>query len=127
MKNFYKTKFGLIIRGDTASTSRLYDSIASGAIPIFISEHIKYTALPFIEKINYDDFSFSIYPNFNNISAIWDQMQEIAKTPETVLREKFDNLVKIKQELCWRDKNSKVMDNILRQAYFDRVNQKCWI
>lgn len=108
-KNFYKTKFGLVIRGDTASTSRLYDSIASGAIPIFISEDIKYDALPFIEKFkSYDDFSFNIVPNFQNISAIWDQMQEIAQMPDTVLRKKFETLVKIRKELSWRHKNSTV-------------------
>lgn len=123
-----QSKFGLVIRGDSPSTSRFYDLIASGTIPIVISKYLLAEGLPFTDKIDYEKFTFFVDEikgsEFNNKSMehanslhVIDQIYQIVtSTPEEVLAEKFKNLLKVGKELLWRDRNSKVVDNILQQA-----------
>lgn len=124
VSNFFNTKFGLVIRGDTPSTSRLYDTICSGAMPIILSEHIKYIGLPFVEVINYEDFSFFI--NREKTEVLSELVKIISQTPESVLKLKYEALLKVQEKLCWRMNHSTVFDHILQQAYFDRLDRKCW-
>ena len=48
------SKFCLNIAGDTPSSNRLFDSIASHCIPVIISDDIE---LPFEDELDYSEFS----------------------------------------------------------------------
>ena len=44
-------------RGDTASSRRVYESIAAGCIPIIIADKLQ---LPFTSRLRYDDFTLRV-------------------------------------------------------------------
>lgn len=50
-----RTKYSLVIHGDTPSTSRLYDSLQFSQIPLMISERFKLLAMPFDRDLPWDE------------------------------------------------------------------------
>eukprot|EP00270_Netrium_digitus_P013728 TRINITY_DN4595_c0_g2_i5.p1 TRINITY_DN4595_c0_g2~~TRINITY_DN4595_c0_g2_i5.p1 ORF type:complete len:302 (-),score=48.94 TRINITY_DN4595_c0_g2_i5:159-1064(-) len=54
---FFTSKFCLVPAGDTPTSSRLFDSIVSGCIPIVVSDDIE---LPFEEFIDYTQFAIFV-------------------------------------------------------------------
>lgn len=114
LKYFFNSRFGLVIHGDTPSTSRLYDSIASGSIPIILSNQIQREALPFYDKINYAGFSYFIDEE-QEIEKIISQIYVITQlTSLSELRIKFENLLRVQKEVLWRKSPNLLAENILR-------------
>lgn len=52
------SKFCLNIAGDTPSSNRLFDAIASHCVPVIISDEIE---LPFEEVLDYSEFCIFVY------------------------------------------------------------------
>lgn len=50
-------EFCFVPRGDTPGSSRLFDAVAAGCIPVIVSDHIE---LPFREIVPYPEFTFTI-------------------------------------------------------------------
>lgn len=110
------SKFSLIIHGDTPSTSRLYDSISSGCLPIVISSELYEQGLPFTSKVNYLDFMFFI-PHTLPVDKIYQNLLRIVKfTPEYIWQHKFETMKSYLQDVSWRHLESRVIDNILYDA-----------
>uniref|UniRef100_A0A7N0VE48 Exostosin GT47 domain-containing protein n=1 Tax=Kalanchoe fedtschenkoi TaxID=63787 RepID=A0A7N0VE48_KALFE len=51
------SKFCLSVAGDTPSSNRLFDAIASHCVPVIVSDEIK---LPFEDQLNYAEFSLRV-------------------------------------------------------------------
>jgi hypothetical protein len=50
-----RSVFCFIVRGDTSSSRRLFESIVAGCLPVIVSEGIE---LPFTKHVDYSKFSF---------------------------------------------------------------------
>lgn len=107
------SKFGLVISGDTPSTSRLYDLISSGSIPIILSRYLLQQGLPFIQKIPYYKFCYFIDEERSVPKVYLDLLRITRGTSQYELQEKFENLKFYAKELLWRLDGRQVMENIL--------------
>lgn len=57
VSELFRSKYCLIPRGDTTTSRRFYDAIASGCIPVVISDDIH---LPFNDIVQYDKFTVKL-------------------------------------------------------------------
>lgn len=71
------SKFCLIVRGDTTSSRRLYTAIATGCIPVIISDWI---SLPYESFLNWDKIVL-IFPEsiINNISSLVETLLRLSQ------------------------------------------------
>jgi hypothetical protein len=109
------SKFSLILPGDTASSSRLYDAIRQGSIPIIIGNHQFEVGLPFLWKVPWRDFAFFIPDSFDSDLFV-KSLRAIENYPEKFLRKKWQVLMKFKNDVSWASDESKVVKNVLREA-----------
>ena len=63
-----QSKFAFILPGDTASSSRLYDAISSGTVPIILSNHLLEVGLPFIDRVPWKDLVVFLGLHYTGIS-----------------------------------------------------------
>lgn len=59
---FYKSKFCLIIPGDTTGTSQASRAMLAGCVPIFLA--LDFRDLPFSNILDYNSFSIRIHNNY---------------------------------------------------------------
>ena len=61
LKRMMGSTFCLAPRGDTASSRRVYEAIATGCIPVIIADDL---ALPFAKRLRWQDFSVRVTERF---------------------------------------------------------------
>ena len=111
------TKFALVIHGDTPSTSRLYDAISSGALPIIISANLYEQGLPFLKKVPWFDFCFFI-SQFEATEEIIRQILDIIENvDESVLKYKFETMRKYVRDVSWTHPESRIVKNVVTDAH----------
>ncbi|KAG7559765.1 Exostosin-like [Arabidopsis thaliana x Arabidopsis arenosa] len=107
-QGMHNSKFCLNIAGDTPSSNRLFDAIASHCVPVIISDDIE---LPFEDVIDYSEFSVfvrtsdALKENFlvNLIRGItkeewtrmWNRLKEVEKYYEFHFPSKVDDAVQM--------------------------------
>ncbi|CAN8255022.1 unnamed protein product [Cochlearia groenlandica] len=107
-QGMHSSKFCLNIAGDTPSSNRLFDAIASHCVPVIISDDIE---LPFEDVIDYSEFSVfvrtsdALKENFlvNLIKGIskeewtrmWNRLKEVEKHYEFHFPSKVDDAVQM--------------------------------
>ncbi|EOA23903.1 hypothetical protein CARUB_v10017118mg [Capsella rubella] len=107
-QGMHNSKFCLNIAGDTPSSNRLFDAIASHCVPVIISDDIE---LPFEDVLDYSEFSVfvrtadALKENFlvNLIRGIskeewtrmWKRLQEVEKHYEFHFPSKVDDAVQM--------------------------------
>ena len=107
-QGMHNSKFCLNIAGDTPSSNRLFDAIASHCVPVIISDDIE---LPFEDVIDYSEFSVfvrtsdALKENFlvNLIRGItkeewtrmWNRLKEVEKFYEFHFPSRFDDAVQM--------------------------------
>lgn len=88
----------------------------------------------FRDYISYEKFCFvideaNISPSKNDLTRAPLVVEAIFKivtqTPISVLKEMYQNLLKYRDQLLWRSKNSQVIDNILIEAEKARNGTLC--
>ena len=110
------SKFTLVIHGDTPSTSRLYDAISSGSIPIVISSDIYFQGLPFLTKVPYHLFSFFLNHDRSGETIVNQILDIVMSTPEHVLKDKLKLMREYVRDVSWNHPKSKVVENIMIEA-----------
>uniref|UniRef100_A0A7S4RCV8 Exostosin GT47 domain-containing protein n=2 Tax=Alexandrium monilatum TaxID=311494 RepID=A0A7S4RCV8_9DINO len=58
-----QSNYSLVIEGDSPSTSRLYDAMQFGQVPIIISSNWKEIAMPFPDELPWDDLAVFLSPD----------------------------------------------------------------
>ena len=107
-QGMHNSKFCLNIAGDTPSSNRLFDAIASHCVPVIISDDIE---LPFEDVIDYSEFSVfvrtsdALKENFlvNLIRGItkeewtrmWNRLKEVEKFYEFHFPSRVDDAVQM--------------------------------
>lgn len=111
-----RARFALCPRGDTPTSTRLYDAVATGAIPVLISDHVWSMGMPFQCLVPYQLLTVSV------------QESEIARAPAATLRkvaantagameERMRRLLRhFRRDLLWRAPDSRVAENVLLEA-----------
>lgn len=122
LKHIYNSKFGLVIKGDTPSTSRFYDLVASGTIPIIISNFLYLEGLPFKNLVDYHKFCYFIDENLSYHKIINQIYQITAQSNQTEVAEKLKYLKFYAPEILWRRNSTRVSENILLEAAQPCVN-----
>lgn len=111
------SKFCLHPAGDTPSSNRLFDAIASHCVPVIVSDHIE---LPFEAELDYTKFSLffsvkeALVPGYivehlrkipeNEWLKMWARLKEIAHHFEYQFPPKKDDAV----NMIWRQVRTKV-------------------
>ena len=111
------SKFALVIHGDTCSTSRLYDAIAAGAIPVILSDELYAQGLPFLRQVPWFDFAIFIPHRIDDLKEFADVIiKNTVMLSEEELEYKFERLKKFRADLNWRHPDSLVSDRIFEDA-----------
>ena len=110
------SKFALVVHGDTPSTSRLYDAISSGSLPIIISSDLYEQALPFISNVPWFDFAFFISQGEDTVEIAEQIRNIITFTPEYLLRHKFEMMRAHVRDVSWKHRQTRIVENVLYDA-----------
>ena len=118
-KEIKSSKFCLVFRCDDPQTSRFYDALAAGCIPVIISDGFHLVVAPFIRSINYASFSIAIP------ETVWmeDPVSAIRFAyyyEESEIRNLYENLLKERPKLLWRHPQTLVATYGLRE-----IQRKC--
>lgn len=80
MDKMISSKFCFIVRGDTSSSRRLFTAIATGCIPVIISDWIM---LPFAELIDYSKFTINFPESIvTNVDSMINYLNDISTNNE---------------------------------------------
>ena len=109
-----KSKFALILSGDTASSSRIYDAISSGMIPVILGNSVFEIGLPFHSIVPWRDLC--IFIDTKNLMTIIPQIELIFKKPEEKLKHKYLSISRYKDDVSWSSPTSRVVDNVLTES-----------
>ncbi|CAN4118758.1 unnamed protein product [Withania somnifera] len=113
----HSSKFCLNIAGDTPSSNRLFDAIASHCVPVIISDEIE---LPYEDVLDYSEFcifirtSDALKPNFllNFIKSIttdeWTRMWERLKEIENMFEYRYPSKDNDAVQMIWQAITRKV-------------------
>ncbi|GAB4834944.1 hypothetical protein Ancab_033210 [Ancistrocladus abbreviatus] len=131
-QGMHSSKFCLNIAGDTPSSNRLFDAIASHCVPVIVSDEIE---LPFEDVLDYSEFcifvrnSDAVKKNFliNLIRGIgrdewtrmWKKLQEVEKFFEFRFPSKEDDAV----QMIWQSVARKVPAVRLKLHHFRRYSR----
>ena len=114
-----RSKFCLIIAGDTVSSSRLYDAISSSCLPVILSDSLLEFGLPFVWRVPWRDFALflpqeekSLVDNFLKIKRALGSM-----------RARLEIMNRFKDDVSWSSPTSRVVENIVTETASRCVNK----
>jgi len=115
------SKFNLMLRGDTPTSGKFYDSIAFNMINIFvgITKDLTQYYLPFADVIPYHKFCFFIPPEKFVTEGVTLLHNIVTQTSDEEIKNMLGNLALYKKDILWNTKGSRVVRNVL-----DEVQQK---
>ena len=121
LKLLSDSKFSLIISGDTASTSRLYDAIERGSIPIIVSDLLPMVSFPFKSKVPWERLVYFLSSHADERNIL-KSLYDIWSKKDDELNEKQKYLQKYGKEVLWWSKQgSNVVKNLIEETYFKCV------
>ena len=110
-----RSKYMLVISGDTPTTSRLYDALAAGMIPVVVSDYMFEVGLPFPSTVPWHSMVFWIPERFLSGSSI---QKLILDAPEREIVRRLTLIQKHRDDLLWHSPSSRVVNSILIEAKF---------
>lgn len=108
-------KYCLVFACDDPQTSRFFEAIAAGCIPVVINDAWRVAVAPFASRVNYDAFAITIP------EAVWAADPAAAahliyNRPLGERRRMFHALVHAQREVLWRHEDSNAATNALLGA-----------
>ena len=114
-ENMFNTKFGMHIRGDLPSSSRLYEWITTKSIPIMVSDKISKGWLPGVH-IPWNDFSIQIKEHLPD-DQLEQKLKEIITMDKQKINTMLETLGNYRTMLMWQHPKSIVSEMLLIDAY----------
>eukprot|EP00420_Gonyaulax_spinifera_P003153 CAMPEP_0197944746 /NCGR_PEP_ID=MMETSP1439-20131203/125565_1 /TAXON_ID=66791 /ORGANISM="Gonyaulax spinifera, Strain CCMP409" /LENGTH=455 /DNA_ID=CAMNT_0043568001 /DNA_START=66 /DNA_END=1433 /DNA_ORIENTATION=- len=119
LRSLVGTRFGLMFRGDTASSARLYDYIAAEVIPVIVSDSgtFERDAMVFADDLPWSDFCFAVSAdNFRKDPA--GTMRLVTSAPVGHIEDKLRALREVRSSLDWTGdaSGSRVPSLVLRDV-----------
>ena len=111
LRRMLGSTFCLAPRGDTASSRRVYESIAAGCIPVIIADDL---ALPFAKRLRYTDFAVRFTERFALTQPL-EMVQRLRAMPAAKVRAMQDALLRARPNFLWHTDPSRpsAVDQIL--------------
>ena len=112
LRRMLRSTFCLAPRGDTASSRRVYESIAAGCIPVIIADDL---ALPFATRLRYEDFTLR-FKEREALAKPLAVLQQLRSLPPQRIRRMQRALLKARPSFLWHTDPSResAVDQILR-------------
>ena len=117
-KEMQNSKFCLILRGDDPQTSRFYDAIATGCIPVIINDGFHLVVAPFKNQINYGSFTITIPESMWHIGPNadpWGSLHFVINLPKADRQLLIKYLLKNGRSLLWNHPQSDVVGRALQK------------
>jgi len=111
-----ESKFCFVVRCDDVETSRLYDALAAGCIPIILGWHHRLAASPFFRRINYDGFSIQLSERLFLADKIG-TLHWVYNLFKKDLNLMLHNLKRERRKLLWLHPKSQAHDEVLIEAF----------
>lgn len=106
-------QYCLVFACDDPQTSRFFDAVAAGCIPVVINDAWRVSVAPFASQINYDRFTITI-PEFVWMGDPAAAVHLIMHHPAAVHRRRYEALMQARPEIMWRHPQSNVATRVLR-------------
>ena len=108
-------KYCLVFACDDPQTSRFFDAVAAGCIPVLINDAWRIAVGPFSGQLNYDAFTITV-PEFAWMDEPAAAAHLIYDHPRDVQRQRFDGLKRHRPEIMFRHPQSNVGTRVLKEA-----------
>ena len=111
LQRMLHSTFCLAPRGDTASSRRVYESIAAGCIPVIIADDL---ALPFAKRVMYDQFSVRIAEKYA-LKQPMEMLQQLRALPAAKVKMMQSAILEARHHFIWHTDPSRpsAVDQIL--------------
>ena len=119
------SKFCLILRGDDPHTSRFYDALAAGCIPVIISDGFHLVVAPFAKQINYESFTITIPESMWHMGPnadIWGSLHFVFNMPSNDRVRLLRALVRHRKSLLWVHPLSDTATKVLNEIKLSCIN-----
>lgn len=110
-----KSRYCLVIRGDTPTSHALYHAVAHGCIPVIISDYIQHVGIPF--GIDVDAFSVRV----SEQAWMRDGMHAVIRMLEKNPVEKLSALARVRPFMLWEHPQSRVIEQIIQYVHERKV------
>lgn len=110
-------KFNLLLRGDSPTSRRLYDGVASGAVPVLVSDLIWALGLPFQCLVPWRDLAVTVAEAaFVSEAGANGTLSNLSQLEPAIL-ERMQRLSNAhRRDLIWNLEGSRVAENVLITA-----------
>ena len=108
-------KYCLVFACDDPQTSRFFDAVAAGCIPVVINDAWRIAVSPFSSQINYDAFTITI-PEFAWTDEPAAAAHLVYDHPRDVQRRRFEGLKRHRPEIMFRHPQSNVGTRVLKEV-----------
>jgi hypothetical protein len=109
-------RFCVVIRCDDMETSRFIDAVANNCIPVTLSDGWRLSVAPFVDRLNYDAFTFNI-PQRMFAEDPEGALNYISSQPEIVLQQMHGALMEARRALLFAHPESITHKLIMDEAY----------
>lgn len=108
------SQYCLVFTCDDPQTSRYFDAVAAGCIPVVINDAWRVSVAPFQSQINYDRFTVTVP------ESVWmgdpaAAIHLLHHHPRGALRRRYEAMLKARPEIMWRHPQSNVATRALRE------------
>ena len=111
-----RARFVLSPRGDSPMTARLYESVAFGSIPIFVSDRYFQVGAPFQAFVPYLRFTLQLSEAAVHRDATGQVLGVLDRMSARRERRMRELLLAARRDLLWNAPHSRVAENVLLEA-----------
>lgn len=108
------SQYCLVFTCDDPQTSRYFDAIAAGCIPVLINDAWRVAVAPFYSQVNYDTFMITV-PEMTWMGDPAAASHLIYNFPRAFQRRRYEALLKARPEVMWRHPQSNVATRVLNE------------
>eukprot|EP00039_Didymoeca_costata_P010841 m.147006 g.147006 ORF g.147006 m.147006 type:complete len:455 (-) comp14980_c0_seq1:3233-4597(-) len=109
-------QYCLVFACDDPQTSRFFDALAAGCIPVVINDAWRVAVAPFASRVNYDSFVITI-PESAWMRDPATAAHLIYNHPPGVQRRRYNAMLSERQYLSWRHPKPNVVQRVIQEVY----------
>ncbi|CAM9176578.1 unnamed protein product [Phaeothamnion confervicola] len=115
----YASKYCFVFADNDPHSSRFYDAVAGGCVPVIVNDHFRLAVAPFPRLVDYDSFTLTISElDWQTNAAL--AARELLEPGDILKRRTHANLLRKRRAFMWRDPHSYVATMGLRT-----ITQEC--
>jgi len=110
------SKFCLVIRGDTCRTSRLYEAVKYGCVPVIVSDELYVKGFPFEDVVHWNTFTIRVHEQVMLANKFVEHLEHALASSMDHYDSIIRNLEKFAPSLIWDHPESQVTNYVLKYA-----------